>query len=386
MPDVYFATNRDLLVGSKPGETVAPASEIFGRRFNAAGPQCFRVGVAEARLKGKDPKDDDAWSVGKVRIFAETLDATKPEDAGQKLGSGKMFEELRERLKAENLDVIVYLHGFANTFENSVVRAAALQELYSTARQKVMVVLFSWPSDGQVQPSWSYFSDREDAEASGLAMGRALKRLVEFLEEMRSDDRQTILEAQRRGEVPDRNALRQCTRRLHILAHSMGNWALRHAVRKFVELNEGRTPRVFDCAFLMAADEDHDALQAALKLKALDQLANRVFVYHASNDVALTISDRTKGMADRLGADGPQTLDNVGERVFAVDCREISETALSHGRHQYYRLRPEAIADVQATLAGQSQDDRKWRDVVRPGRSWRLKPAAARTPRQSGPR
>ncbi|MBP7241623.1 alpha/beta hydrolase [Amaricoccus sp.] len=376
MAEIYFASNRELLIENQPGEVVAPASEIFGPRFNAAGPQCFRVGVAEARLKGTDAKDDDAWSVGKVRIFAETLDATKPEVAGQKLGSGKMFEELRVKLKAENLDVIVYLHGFANTFENSVIRAAALQSLYSSSKQKVLVVLFSWPSDGQVAPAWSYFSDREDAEASGLAMGRALKRLVEFLEQMRREDRETILEAQRRGEVPDRNALQQCTRRLHILAHSMGNWALRHALRKFVELNEGRTPRIFDSAFLMAADEDHDALHEPLKLKALDQLANQVFVYHANNDVALTISDRTKGMADRLGADGPQNLDRVSERVFAIDCRDISETTLSHGRHQYYRLRPEAIADVQATLAGLAQVDRKGRDAIRPGRSWRLKPAA----------
>lgn len=381
MAEIYFASNRELLVGDRPGEVVAPASEIFGGRFNAAGPQCFRVGVAEARLKGTDARDDDAWSVGKVRIFAETLDATAPESAGQKLGSGKMFEELRAKLKEDDLDVIVYLHGFANSFENSVVRAAALQSLYSSTKQKVMVVLFSWPSDGQVAPAWNYFSDRDDAEASGLAMGRALKRLVEFLEEMRKVDRETILAAQRLGEVPDRDALRQCTRRLHILAHSMGNWALRHALRKFIELNEGRTPRVFDCAFLMAADEDHDALQEPLKLKALDQVANQVFVYHANNDVALTISDRTKGMADRLGSDGPQNLDRVSERVFAIDCREISETALSHGRHQYYRLRPEAIADVQATLAGLTQADRKGRETIRPGRSWRLKPAAARKPR-----
>lgn len=369
MTQIYFASNRDVLAEA------APDGALFGQRFNAAGPQCFRVGVAEARLKGGDPRDDDAWSVRGARLFPETLDGSRPEDAKAKLGSGKMFEELRELLKADDVDVIVYLHGFANSFQNSVARAAALQELYSSAEQQVIVVLFSWPSDGQVQPAWSYFSDREDAEASGLAMGRALKRLVEFLADMRAADQKTMLAARRAGAVPDPAALVQCTRRLHVLAHSMGAWALRHALRKFVELNEGRTPRVFDCAFLMAADEDHDALQVPLKLKALDQLANRVFVYHAANDVALTISDKTKGMADRLGADGPQNLDVTSERVLAIDCRQISETVLSHGRHQYYRLRPEAIADVQATLADLPQDERPGREALRPGRSWRLRPA-----------
>ncbi len=368
MTTIYFASNRDVRHESSAN------GDVFGERFNKDGPQIFRVGRSEVALKG-DPDDDDAWKVGETKLFSETLDKTALESAGQKLGSGKMFEELREKLKAEDLDVIVYLHGFANSFQNSLARAAALQELYSSKLQKVMVVLFAWPSNGEVQPAWNYFSDREDAEASGIAMGRALKRLVEFLMEMRATDRPVLLAARRIGEVPNPDELTQCTRRLHVLAHSMGNWALRHALRKFIDLNGGETPRVFDCAFLMAADEDHDALQRELKLKPLEKLANRVFVYHAANDVALTVSDKTKGNADRLGSDGPENLDIVSERVFAIDCRWISKTSIAHGRHQYYRLRPEAIADVQATLANKPQEERPGREVVRPGRSWRLKPA-----------
>ena len=132
-------------------------------------------------------------------------------------------------------------------------------------------------------------------------------------------------------------------------------------------------PRVVDCTFLMAADEDNGALQMPLKHDRIDELANRIFVYHANNDVALTISDTTKGMPDRLGSDGPQNLDLVSERAFSIDCRKVSETALSHGRHQYYRLRDEVIRDVQATLADEPQESRPGREVVRPGRSWRLR-------------
>ena len=43
--------------------------------------------------------------------------------------------------------------GFANDFESSVARAAALQELYGAGEQKVLVVLFAWPSNGRVQPT-----------------------------------------------------------------------------------------------------------------------------------------------------------------------------------------------------------------------------------------
>jgi Alpha/beta hydrolase of unknown function (DUF900) len=180
MTRIYFASNRNVL-----HETSA-SGHVFGERFNAGGPQCFRVGHAEVTLGGADPTQDDDWSVGATQLYPETLDSSLPK--GAKLGSAKLFEDLRQLLKPNDIDVIIYLPGFANTFENSVQRAAALQEIYSTEQQKVLVLLFSWPSNGQVQPAWNYFSDREDAEASGLAMGRALMRLVEFLTKLRAED------------------------------------------------------------------------------------------------------------------------------------------------------------------------------------------------------
>lgn len=365
MPIIHFVSNRNVLHES------SATGRLLGERFNAGGPQIFRVGTADVSLAGGNPKDDDNWRVGATKLYAETLDSRAGKE---KLGSARLFEELRVALKDEDRDIVIYIHGFANTFEDSVRRAASLEHLYSSAGQQVTVVLFSWPSNGRVQPAWDYFSDREDAEASGLAMGRALMRLVEFLTRLRQEDQRVVLAARRDGQVPAKDALRQCTRRLHILAHSMGAWALRHALRKFSELNGGRITRVVDCVFLMAADEDNDALHVPLKLQTLDGLANRIFVYHAANDVALTISDRTKGMPDRLGSDGPQNLDRLSERVFAIDCRQVAETEPLHGRHQYFRLRDEVIRDVHATLADRPQDGRPGREVLRPGRSWRLAP------------
>lgn len=365
MTKIYFASNRDVRrESSKSGDN-------FGDRFNADGPQCFRVGEAKVTLTGDDPKDDASWKVGLTRLYAEDLNSQL--EHGAKLGSARLFEELRLILKSEDVDVIIYIHGFANSFQNSVQRAAALQALYTSDAQKIIVVMFSWPSNGRVQPAWNYFSDREDAEASGLAMGRALARLVEFLAELRREDRATITEARKNGVVPDRRSLKQCTSRLHVMAHSMGNYALRHALLKYANINGGQIDRVLDCTFLMAADEDNDALTVPLKLKGLEELSNRVFVYHAANDIMLTISDRTKGMPKRLGSDGPENLDRTGERVFALDCRKISDTDLVHGRHQYYRLRDEAIRDIRDTLADIPQEERPNRQTIRPGRSWRLR-------------
>ncbi len=369
MSTIFFATNRDV-----KHETSKNANN-FGDRFNALGPQCFRVGTVEVTLNG-DPlsTDDDVWEVGRCELFTEKLDSAS--EGGALLGSAKMFDELRGLLKDNTCDVIIFLHGFANDFPGTARRAASLQELYGDGGKSAIVVMFSWPSNGEVFPSYEYFSDRDDAEASGLAMGRALKRLAEFLERLRHEDAAKIREARSRGEVPDEKVLRQCQRKLHLVAHSMGNWALRHAINKFAQENDGRVPRLLDHVFLMAADEDADALARPEKLAKLLRLANRVHVYNARDDVALQVSDRTKGNPDRLGTDGPENLDLLDERVIAIDCSDISDTITAHGRHQYYRLRPEAIEDVVATLRGEPQEDREGRVTIRPGRSWRLRDRA----------
>ena len=363
---IYFASNRDVKF-----ETSQSANN-FGNRFNADGPQFFRVGVVDVLDKGGDPRDDDNWSAGLCTLYPENLDPGRSADV--KIGSPKFFDDLRKILTENALDVVIYIHGFANDFQNTARRAAALQKLYSASGFDQMVVVFSWPSNGNVFPAYEYFSDREDAEMSGVAMARALDKFVKFLKELRDEDRKTLRDFQNRGEVPPPNVLKQCDRKLHIVAHSMGNYALSFAVAKLAELSGlKKLPRIFEHAFLMAGDDDADALSDDHRLSRLIELANSIHVYHSKQDRALQISDRTKGNPARLGADGPANFDALNERVFALDCIEVDDTIISHGRHQYYRLREEVIRDVQATLAGKPFDSRAWRVVKKPGRAWRIK-------------
>ena len=100
MTRIYFASNRNVR------HETSSKGAVFGDRFNENGPQCFRVGHAEVKLSGDAKKDTD-WKVGQTRLYEETLDDTPPEAANKKLGSGKMFEDLREHLKKEEADVII---------------------------------------------------------------------------------------------------------------------------------------------------------------------------------------------------------------------------------------------------------------------------------------
>jgi len=368
--DVWFATNR-----SEPrGRGTA-----YGKRFNSDGPHFYEVGGAKVTwTKPGKTLDDHDWDSAKVEVSkARQIRPNEPKDLqdsdipethrkkekGAKLGSTDLFKSLREGVKEANGDILLYIHGFANGFEDSLKRAAQLSEVYAFERKptpmlpggwvRPLTVVFSWPSDGMVTPPWKYASDRDDAAMSGIAMARALRRFIDFLE---ADDED------------------RCPFRIHLVAHSMGNWALRYAVQGLRALNDGgRLPRLIDNAFLMAADEDDDCFEYGSKLKPLSELARRIHVYHSAHDVALHVSDKTKGNRDRLGTAGPRTFSGLDTRITAIDCSAVDGSELEHGNHQYYRLRKEVIADVRAVLAGPGTPGLiKGREVVEPGRRYRL--------------
>jgi esterase/lipase superfamily enzyme len=313
MTTVYFATNRN--------QTTAKAGH-FGERFHADGPMFYRVGEAELDKVSEDP--DEGYRVRTVTVYPE-IPAADDAKAKQKLGSTALFRDLRRRIITDERDVIVLIHGFANTFVNSLQRAAQIKQAYLIDRvdgssYEPHVVVFSWPSNGRTIPPWEYHSDRDDAAASGSAMARFMMRLLDFL----------------RGQDGE------CKQRIHLVAHSMGNWAFRHAVLGIRDLlGEGQLPAVFWNAFLMAADEDEDTLEHAHKLALLPQLARAIHVYHSRGDGALVISDTTKFNSDRLGSAGPRTFSGLSNRVVAVDCSRVDFTQPAHVNHQYYRIRGE---------------------------------------------
>lgn len=373
---IYFATNRNIL--SEDNDGIA----TFGNRFNADGPQVFRVGVVDAapRLDGSGnplpATGDEPFVIGPARLYPDTQITGQ----GMMRGSQVMFDELRERLRSDGQDVLIYLHGFASEFDTAIQRAASLEALYNAggpgaAAADPIVLVFSWPSNGISFPASNYFSDRDDAEASGLAMARALLAFIDFMRDLFEADRAAIHAAKARGEVPTPDLLRRCNQRMHLLAHSMGNWALRHAVLALSrKLGDRPLPRIFKNVLLVAADEDADALGTEAKLGLLLELAQNIHVYHSQDDLALQISDTTKGNPDRLGIDGPKDLNNLAPRVFTVDCSLVDDTILSHGRHQYYRIRPEVTADITEVLKGTKPDLIPNRELIRPGRSWRIQP------------
>ena len=348
MTRIYFATNRN-----NNGSEETPD---FGSRFHSDGPRFYRVGHAEVEKHSDDP--DEGYRVSGTYLYPEAVDGDV-----ESRGSSLLFSQLRAELAQNKRDILIFVHGFANDFESGMARAGQLADVYKVARadgtrSSPVLFTFSWPSNGRVSPPWHYFSDRNDAEDSGKAMARSLLRLLDFLANIENVDD-------------------TCKQRLHLIVHSMGAWALRHAVQALrQELGDDGLRPVFENVYIMAGDEDDDALEPdkTNKLGLLPRLGRRIHIYHSADDAALVISDKTKFNPDRLGYQGPRSFSGLSTRIQAIDCELVDKSKISHVNHQYYRLRKEVIKDVSAVMSGQLRPETlPWREAVEPGRRYRMR-------------
>lgn len=366
---IFFATNRNI-ASHEPVR--------FGSGFAEGRPYYYRVGEVGVTKRGnpwKKPKK--AYKTGDPTLYDERPGDT---EAGieEILGSTALFDLMRETMLESPRDVIVHLHGFANSFDSAMERAAQLRDAYLSPPRdpetgelgprgrEPLVFSFAWPSaektfgDADPDPDefrWAYSSDKQNAEVSGPAIGRALVRLLQYLARLREEER--------------------CRQRIHVVAHSMGNWALQNAVQSFAKIMEDERvllPTLFENAFLMASDVDDDVLEDERGLKPLLKLARRVHVYHAENDSALALSNPKIGHRQRLGLFGPRQMNALPDRITAVDCSGVSWTpADGELRHQYYRLAPEVLKDVRAVLADKPPDTMSWRAPGTGPNRWRIR-------------
>jgi esterase/lipase superfamily enzyme len=194
----------------------------------------------------------------------------------------------------------------------------------------------------------------------------------------------------------------RCRQPIHLLCHSMGNFALRHGLQALLTLPEptlqttddaasirpltfldraAPSPvivrRTFDQIVLAAADEDDDAFDDLRKFQPLPRLGRAVTVYHTPRDWVLsTLSAETKFNGPRLGTDGPDNMGTISDKVSAVDVSDVIDVREDVESHQYYRIFPAVRDDIVAVLSGTRPERIANRVRVSEGR-WRLEPTKA---------
>ena len=341
MAKVYFGTNR------KPNRKSSP--DDFGRGFSEDGLANLRFGMVEVSGEKLDKYGELYLAPERLAVDRERKLKGGP---GSVLGSLNVFNRVRDKMIAHTRDTVIFVHGYNVSFKNALTCAAQLKQNFSTAEggAGANVVLFSWPSDGSMMPYIAYGNDRQDAAASGPAFARGLLKLADFL----------------RGSTPDE----ACDQRLHLVAHSMGNYVLRHTLQEFIKQSAGRPVRLFDQIFMMAADEDNDAFEHDYKLKPLPRLAKRVNVYFNNQDRAMAVSDKTKGNPERLGDDGPRVPRSIPGKISLIDVTPVVSGLVEHS---YYLDTPRVVADMREVLSGKASDAIEGRDYIQETNRYRLK-------------
>ena len=348
--NIYFGTNRLVGKGTNPeiGEDFHPnLDELRFGKVSFAGKELFK-------------KDLDSFiKAGKITLAPEKLD--KQDAANSKLGSKAVFDEVRQEMLKKG-DALIYVHGYDHTFREAAGRAVQLQQWLAAGGKDMTLLLFTWPSAGAGVTRRTYADDRRRAEASGLALGRAILKATDFI----------------RGTARDA----RCDGRIHLLCHSMGNWAIRGAVQGMRTFVGNNIPPLFDEVILAAADEDDDTLEANHKIAPLLRGCRRLTVYYNHQDLALKASDYAMGNPDRLGRSGPRGGDLPG-KVSAVNvapsiiwsAKDANAWAADPTGHQYFRNNRRVRQDMVDVLGGKLDEDfvtakeRRGNDI---GANWRL--------------
>lgn len=331
---VYFATNRRLIEGQGGPEF----SDGFHEQLDEL--RFGKVAFSGTRLFAKDLGAVAAG--GRIEVADERLHPT--DVALAKLGSKAVFAEVSQRMR-EGRDALVFIHGYNHTFRESAGRAAQLQQWLAKGERDLVMLMFAWPSAGAGVAPRTYSDDRQRAKASGLALARALLKATDFIRAMPRDER--------------------CLGRVHLLAHSMGNWALTGAVQMMRTFVGDNIPPLFDEVVLSAGDEDDDALAEPKKMAPILRGCRRVTVYYNQQDLALKASDVAMGNPDRLGRSGPKIPTAAAGKIVPVNvspaivwqARGAAAWTRDETGHQYYRNNATVLADIAQVLDGTLDDE-----------------------------
>ena len=314
---VYFATNR---VVSDPPEDW----------------QSYGTGIVAP---------SDPTKITYATAFVDNTDLTADKSGAiqqiQNVQQGGFSQTAIDDLSAPGRNLLVFIHGFDNSFENAITRAAFNREWFAKSEVEAAdttVVAFSWPSLGQPisfpLPWEDYKKDQTMAGQSGLHLMSFFANLLPIVQQARGQGS-----------------------RVFLLAHSMGNLALAAAVESWFTHGNGDAA-LFDEAFLAAGDEQYNTFDFPEpgRLSDLYRLARRISIYFSGADQVLKVSELINLGAERLGQDGPDNRTDAARfppaQYRMVDCTGFRDYDFGfQSSHQYYRRSPGVRDDIAETMA-----------------------------------
>ena len=294
---VWFGTNREPVYKSRrlTGFSSDRSETVHYGSCRVAIPESHTIGsIGSSWWKRLITRKDDRLKLLTLTTLAEA--AYWNAIAGQ----------LRAR-EPDERDAVVFVHGYNVSFHEAALRAAQLG--FDLGVSGVMA-FYSWPSKGTLQ---GYPADEATIEASEGFISDFLTHMAE----------------------------RSKARRVHIIAHSMGNRGVLRAIDRIATAAAQRTHTPFDQIILAAADVDQDTFKRLSV--AYQRVARRTTMYVCSKDRAVEASHWLHDFP-RAGLAPPVLV------VPGIDTINVSNLDLTLLGHGYVAEARELLTDIHALL------------------------------------
>jgi esterase/lipase superfamily enzyme len=237
--------------------------------------------VARAKLV---PPDESRFSLAAAGLGDWRIDAVEPI-------SGDV-SDLLGQAGGGGSDVLIYVHGFKQTFETAALDAAHLSD---GIRFRGQTMVFSWPSKAGL---FDYSYDRDSAMWSRDDFERVLQSVV----------------------TPPGAG------RVHIVAHSMGTMLTLESLRQLHDRYGDSVDDRIGAVVFAAPDIDMDVFSSAIT--RLGPLARKITVITSTNDRALALSGQLAGGMTRVGAAEKAVIEKLGVRV--IDASDSGWGIVNH--------------------------------------------------------
>ena len=226
---------------------------------------------------------------------------------------------------------LLYVHGYANTFEDAAIRAAKIAyDSFGDGNEYERIFVFSWPSKGRIT---EYSRDADLAEQSEAYLESFMKMILK-----------------------DRDL-----DQLDVIVHSLGSQPFLRAIRGVLEIfqgdqkdrfrsvrgEEGRFRRGFGQIVFAAPDVSRATFEN--RVRPLMSVSENVTLYVSRNDWALWLSQRFLARDARAGGFGATDRPFVMDGLQTIDASGCSNW-WHRSNHSYFASNPPVRTDIALVL------------------------------------
>ncbi|WP_339727614.1 alpha/beta hydrolase [uncultured Gimesia sp.] len=332
---VFYGTDRNLTGSTQPKEFFGAERASLSLGFcDVSIPQNHREGKLESpkiwKLEFRENPDKHV-----------VLKSVEPASGPEFLTS--LRDTIQNSIEVEQTpagevsrggEAFVFIHGYNNSFEDAARRTA---QIAYDLKFKGAPLMYSWPSKAK-GTLWAY---KEDARTAQWCE----ENVTLFIEAI---------------------AHESGARKIHLIAHSMGNRVLSRALKKISQKLAGsdKTQPLFNEVILTAPDIDAQVFKDSIAPHIV-QTANRFTIYSSSDDLALKASRVINSFwHQRLGEGGSYlTVFPKFKQINVVDASDIDTNLFALG-HSYHADNVSVLGDVKQVFQGIPVNDRGLRSLL----------------------